>query len=222
MQLFAIIIKNLFTGENTLRETTYFFNSKGSLRLLRAFLIFIFVMSALFPVSAFASENGKTEQKVSILDKDNYYTDEEKEDLVEEIRKEKFLPRKWIIYVSPLKDETSKSLSYQEMIDKEYPELEVDKRDYAVIAPWLEGKNIGVNCGWYTSAAYYNSHTSWRCFYMENPKGAKSASFSEKISYLKKVEKNKQIVGFGYFAVCIFFVVILVILTVLKVKEEEE
>lgn len=222
MQLFAIIIKNLFTGENTLRETTYFFNSKGSLRLLRTFLIFIFVMSALFPVSAFASENGKYEQKVTILDKDNYYTDEEKEDLVEEIRKEKFLPRKWIIYVSPLKDETSKSLSFQEMINKEYPELEIDRRDYAVIAPWLEGKNIGVNCGWYSSAAYYNSHINWRCFYLENPKGAKSASFSEKISYLKEVEKNKQKVEFGYLAVCIFFVMILVVLTVLKVKEEEE
>lgn len=205
-----------------MRITTYFFNSKGSLRLLRTSLIFIFVMSALFPVSAFASENGKYEQKVTILDKDNYYTDEEKEDLVEEIRKEKFLHMKWFIYVSPLKDETSKSLSYQEMIDKEYPELEIDKRDYVVIAPWLEGKNVGVNCGWYSSAAYYNSHINWRCFYLENPKGAKSASFSEKISYLKKVEKNKQIVGFGYFAVCIFFVMILVVITVLKVKEEEE
>lgn len=55
---------------------------------------------------------------------------------------------------------------------------------------------------------------------MENPKGAKSSSFSEKISYLKEVEKNRQKVGFGYLAVCIFFVMILVVLTVLKVKEE--
>lgn len=90
----------------------------------------------------------------------------------------------------------------------------------AVIAPWLEGKNIGVNCGWFTSAAYYTSHTHWRCYYIENPKGAESASFSEKISYLKEVEKDRQKVGFGYLAVCFFFAMILVVLTVSKVKEE--
>lgn len=193
-----------------MRITTYFFNSK----ILRTFLIFIFVMFALFPVTAFANEDGKTEQEISILDKDNYYTDKEKEDLIEEIRKEDFLQREQLIYVAPVKDETSNNLSFQGMIDKEYPELEVDGENFAIIAPWLVGKDIGVDCVWRVRTNHNVIANYWQCDYIENPKGAETAPSSEKINSLKEDRKMEQGRVLVFLGASLF--IILILLAVVK------
>lgn len=97
-------------------------NGKSRLKFFFALFALIFVLFISSPVIASANEGSYVGERVRIIDKDNYYTDEEKQELKEKLGRTKEF-HKVIEFIAPVENEDAKKLSFQEMLDTEYPDF---------------------------------------------------------------------------------------------------
>lgn len=162
---------------------------KSRLKFFFALFMLIFVLFVSSPVVAFANEGNYVGERVRIIDKDNYYTDEEKQELKEKLGRSKEF-HDVIEFIAPVDNEDVKKLSLQEMLNTEYPDLFFDGVDVAVYAPWLEGEYAGAYCemrgGRYTSGVH-------RCFYIKSVDSAKDrdGSVDNMVSLVKIMQEGR-------------------------------
>ena len=162
-------------------------DGKSRPKFLFALFALIFVLFISSPVVAFANEGNYVSERVHIIDKDNYYTDEEKQEIAKEIRKSEQV-HDVIKFIAPLDNEDAKKLSFQEMLNIEYPDLFLDGVNVAIYAPWLEGEYAGAYCE--MRSRYTNSH---RCFYIKNVDNAKDrdGSVDNMVSLVKIMQEER-------------------------------
>ena len=162
---------------------------KGKSRLKFFFALFtlVFVLFISSPVVAFANEGNYVGERVRIIDKDNYYTDEEKQELKEKLGRTKEF-HDVIEFIAPVDNEDAKNLSFQEMLNTEYPDLFFDGVDTAIYAPWLEGEYAGAYCEMTGGRVSVR-----RCFYMENVDNAKDrdGSVDNMVSLVKIMQEGR-------------------------------
>lgn len=164
-------------------------NRKSRLKFFFALFALIFVLFVSSPVVAFANEGNYVGDRVRIIDKDNYYTDEEKQELKEKLGRSKEF-HDVIEFIAPVDNEDAKNLSFQEMLNTEYPDLFIDGVNVAIYAPWLKGEYAGAYCemrgGRYTSGVH-------RCFYLENVDSAKDrdGSVDNMVSLVKIMQEER-------------------------------
>lgn len=163
-------------------------DGKSRLKFFFALFMLIFVLFVSSPVVAFANEGNYVGDRVRIIDKDNYYTDEEKQEIAKEIRKSEQV-HDVIKFIAPVDNEDAKNLSFQEMLNTEYPDLFLDGVDFAVYAPWLEGEYAGAYCE--ISGGRYSR--ARRCFYLENVDNAKDrdGSVDNMVSLVKIMQEER-------------------------------
>ena len=162
-------------------------NEKSRLKFFFALFTLVFILFASSPVVAFANEGNYVGERVRIIDKDNYYTDEEKQELKEKLGRTKEFHNA-IEFIAPVDNEDAKNLSFQEMLNTEYPDLFFDGVDVAVYDPWLEGEYAGAYCE--MSGGRFSVH---RCFYMENVDNAKDrdGSVDNMVSLVKIMQEER-------------------------------
>lgn len=82
-----------------------------------------------------------TKVEVEVLDKENYYTEEEKEKLVDSLSYEVISDSvKKVYFIAPIED-TDNSLTVAELMKKEFPNFKHNK-NVAVSAPWLNSLEL--------------------------------------------------------------------------------
>ena len=162
---------------------------KPRLKLLFALFTLVFILFASSPVVAFANEGNYVSERVHIIDKDNYYTDEEKQEIAKEIRKSEQV-HDIIKLIAPLNNEDAKKLSFEELVATEYPDLFLDVYDVAMYAPWLEGEYAGAFCDMRGGGRYSRAR---RCFYLENVDSAKDrdGSVDNMVSLVKTMQAER-------------------------------
>lgn len=160
---------------------------KSRLKFLFALFTLVFVLFISSPVVAFANEGNYVGERVRIIDKDNYYTDEEKQELKEKLGRSKEF-HDVIEFIAPVDNEDAKNLSFQEMLNTEYPDLFFDGVDTAIYAPWLEGEYAGAYCEMTGGRVSVR-----RCFYMENVDNAKDrdGSVDNMVSLVKIMQEER-------------------------------
>src|SRR5699024_9334262 len=163
-------------------------NRKSRLRFFFALFALVFILFASSPVVASANEGNYVGERVRIIDKDNYYTDEEKQELKEKLGRSKEF-HDVIEFIAPVDNEDAKNLSFQEMLNTEYPDLFFDGVDVAVYAPWLEGEYAGAYCE--MSGGRYSR--ARRCFYLEKIDRAKDrdGSVDNMVSLVKIMQEER-------------------------------
>ena len=163
-------------------------NEKSRLKFFFALFTLVFILFASSPVVAFANEGNYVGERVRIIDKDNYYTDEEKQELKEKLGRTKEF-HKVIEFIAPVDNEDVKKLSFQEMLDTEYPDFFLDRVDVAVYAPWLEGEYAGAYCEM-RGSRYSKVH---KCSYLENVDSAKErdGSVDNMVSLVKVMQEER-------------------------------
>ena len=164
-------------------------NGKSRLKFLFALFTLVFILFALSPVVALANEGNYVGERVRIIDKDNYYTDEEKQELKEKLGRTKEF-HKVIEFIAPVENEDAKKLSFQEMLDTEYPDFFLDGVDVAVYAPWLEGEHAGAFCEMIGGRRYRGVH---KCSYLENVANAKErdGSVDNMVALVKVMQEER-------------------------------
>lgn len=194
---------------------------KGKSRLKFFFALFtlVFILFALSPVVALANEGNYVGERVRIIDKDNYYTDEEKQELKEKLGRTKEF-HDVIEFIAPVDNEDAKKLSLQEMLNTEYPDFFLDGVDVAVYAPWLEGEHAGAFCEMIGGRRYRGVH---KCSYLENVANAKERDGSVdnmvalvKIMQEERFEIQKEYVGNLSVIIIALVLLPLLIITVLE------
>ena len=162
-------------------------NRKSRLKFFFALFTLVFVLFISSPVVAFANEGNYVGERVRIIDKDNYYTDEEKQELKEKLGRSKEF-HDVIEFIAPVDNEDAKNLSFQEMLNTEYPDLFFDGVDTAIYAPWLEGEYAGAYCEMTGGRVSVR-----RCFYMENVDNAKDrdGSVDNMVSLVKIMQEER-------------------------------
>ena len=162
-------------------------NEKSRLKFFFALFALIFVLFISSPVIASANEVISASKRVHIVDKDNYYTDEEKQELKEKLGRSKEF-HDVIEFIAPVDNEDAKKLSFQEMLNTEYPDLFFDGIDTAIYAPWLEGEYAGAYCEMTGGRVSVR-----RCFYMENVDNAKDrdGSVDNMVSLVKIMQEER-------------------------------
>lgn len=162
-------------------------NRKPRLKFFFALFTLVFVLFISSPVVAFANEGNYVGERVRIIDKDNYYTDEEKQELKEKLGRSKEF-HDVIEFIAPVDNEDAKKLSFQEMLNTEYPDLFFDGIDTAIYAPWLEGEYAGAYCEMTGGRVSVR-----RCFYMENVDNAKDrdGSVDNMVSLVKIMQEER-------------------------------
>ena len=162
-------------------------NGKSRLKFFFALFTLVFILFASSPVVAFANEGNYVGDRVRIIDKDNYYTDEEKQELKEKLGRSKEF-HDVIEFIAPVDNEDAKKLSFQEMLNTEYPDLFFDGIDTAIYAPWLEGEYAGAYCEMTGGRVSVR-----RCFYMENVDNAKDrdGSVDNMVSLVKVMQEER-------------------------------
>ena len=162
-------------------------NEKSRLKFFFALFTLVFILFASSPVVAFANEGNYVGDRVRIIDKDNYYTDEEKQELKEKLGRSKEF-HDVIEFIAPVDNEDAKKLSFQEMLNTEYPDLFFDGIDTAIYAPWLEGEYAGAYCEMTGGRVSVR-----RCFYMENVDNAKDrdGSVDNMVSLVKVMQEER-------------------------------
>ena len=84
-----------------------------------------------------------TKLEVEVLDKENYYTEEEKEKLLNSLSYDVISDSvKKVYFVAPIEG-VDDSLTVAELMEKEFPNFKYDK-DIAVSAPWLNSLEVCV------------------------------------------------------------------------------
>ena len=163
-------------------------NRKSRLKFFFALFALIFVLFISSPVVAFANEGNYVSNRVRIIDKDNYYSDEEKQELKEKLGRSKEF-HKVIEFIAPVENEDVKKLSFQEMLDTEYPDFFLDGVDFAVYAPWLEGEHAGAYCEM-RGSRYSKVH---KCSYLENVDNAKGrdGSVDNMVAIVKVMQEER-------------------------------
>ena len=162
-------------------------NGKSRLKFFFALFTLVFILFASSPVVAFANEGNYVGERVRIIDKDNYYTDEEKQELKEKLGRSKEF-HDVIEFIAPVDNEDAKKLSFQEMLNTEYPDLFFDGIDTAIYAPWLEGEYAGAYCEMAGGRVSVR-----RCFYMENVDNTKDrdGSVDNMVSLVKVMQEER-------------------------------
>lgn len=188
-------------------------NGKSRLKFFFALFALIFVLFISSPVIASANEGSYVGERVRIIDKDNYYTDEEKQELKEKLGRTKEF-HKVIEFIAPVENEDAKKLSFQEMLDTEYPDFFLNGVDFAVYAPWLEGEHAGAYCE--MSGGRFSVH---RCFYLENVDNTKDrdGSVDNMVSLVKimleeRFETQTEFQSKAMIVVVIAFLLLIVLL----------
>ena len=158
-------------------------NGKSRLKFLFVLFTLIFILF----ISSPANEGNYVGDRVRIVDKDNYYTDEEKQELKEKLGRSKEF-HDVIEFIAPVDNEDAKKLSFQEMLNTEYPDLFFDGIDTAIYAPWLEGEYAGAYCEMTGGRVSVR-----RCFYMENVDNAKDrdGSVDNMVSLVKIMQEER-------------------------------
>lgn len=163
-------------------------DGKSRLKFLFSLFTLIFVLFISSPVIAFANEGNYADERVRIIDKDNYYTDEEKQELKEKLGRTKEF-HDVIEFIAPVDNEDAKNLSFQEMLNTEYPDFILDGIDTAIYAPWLEGEYAGAYCEM-RGSRYSKVH---KCSYLENIDNAKErdGSVDNMVSLVKVMQEER-------------------------------
>ena len=160
---------------------------KSHLKFFFALFALIFVLLISSPVVASANEVISASKRVHIIDKDNYYTDEEKQEIAKEIGNSEQV-HNVIKFIAPLDNEDAKSLSFKELLDSEYPDLSLDGFNVAIYAPWLEGEYAGMDC-----EAKRTGEPEHSCFYLENVDNTKErdGSVDNMIALVKEMQEEQ-------------------------------